>query len=74
MITLIYNNPCLFIQTSIALASTIYQLSQNPDKQHKLFEELRKAMPKPDSKLDVKTLENIPYLKACIKETLRYTG
>ncbi|KAF7270578.1 hypothetical protein GWI33_016469 [Rhynchophorus ferrugineus] len=57
--------------TSIALASTVYQLSQNPAKQQKLFEELRRAMPRPDSKIDVKTLEQVPYLKACIKETLR---
>ncbi|XP_018570997.1 probable cytochrome P450 49a1 [Anoplophora glabripennis] len=57
--------------TSIAAASTIYQLSQNADKQQKLFEELQKALPNPDSKVDVVAQNSIPYLKACIKETLR---
>ncbi|XP_056638973.1 probable cytochrome P450 49a1 [Diorhabda sublineata] len=57
--------------TSIALASTIYQLSQNPDKQEKLFKELRNTLPSEDSKVDISAQENMPYLKACIKETLR---
>ncbi|KAK9877540.1 hypothetical protein WA026_018647 [Henosepilachna vigintioctopunctata] len=57
--------------TSIAAASTIYQLSQNPDKQEKLFKELKGILPNPDSKFNSQTQENVPYLKACIKETLR---
>ncbi|KAH1000878.1 hypothetical protein HUJ04_013154 [Dendroctonus ponderosae] len=57
--------------TSIALASTIYQLSQNAEKQQVLFEELQKALPGQDSKVDVAAQEKMPYLKACIKETLR---
>nr|UUB32621.1 cytochrome P450 CYP49A1 [Dendroctonus rhizophagus] len=57
--------------TSIALASTIYQLSQNPEKQQILFEELQHALPGQDSKVDVEAQEKMPYLKACIKETLR---
>ncbi|KAL3288380.1 hypothetical protein HHI36_002828, partial [Cryptolaemus montrouzieri] len=57
--------------TSIAAASTIYQLSQNPDKQQKLFEELKNVLPNPNSKFDVRTQGKIPYLKACIKEALR---
>lgn len=60
-----------FLQTSIALASTIYQLSQNPEKQQLLFEELQNALPGQDSKVDVASQEKMPYLKACIKETLR---
>ncbi|XP_050295888.1 probable cytochrome P450 49a1 isoform X2 [Anthonomus grandis grandis] len=57
--------------TSIALASTIYQLSQNPQKQDILYRELKQIMPEPDTKVNVKAQENMPYLKACIKETLR---
>ncbi|XP_044746952.1 probable cytochrome P450 49a1 [Coccinella septempunctata] len=57
--------------TSIAVASTIYQLSQNPDKQEKLYQELKTVLPDVDSNFTVETQEKIPYLKACIKETLR---
>ncbi|KAJ8967411.1 hypothetical protein NQ314_002918 [Rhamnusium bicolor] len=57
--------------TSIAVASTIYQLTQNPEKQQSLFEELKKVLPNADSKVDVIAQENMPYLRACIKETLR---
>lgn len=59
------------MQTSIAAASTLYQLSQNPEKQERLFEELRTVLPEKDSKIDVNVQENVPYIKACIKETLR---
>lgn len=30
-------------------------------------------MPENDSNITVETTENMPYLRACIKETLRYT-
>lgn len=59
-------------QTSIAVASILYQLSQNPLKQNKLFEELKEALPSKNSKVTASVQENLPYLKACIKETLRY--
>lgn len=58
-------------QTSIAAASTIYQLSQNPEKQEKLYQELKKFMPQPDTKITADVQSNISYVKACIKETLR---
>lgn len=49
----------------------MYQLSQNEDKQDKLFTELKTALSDKDSKITPTTLEQLPYLKACIKETLR---
>ena len=49
----------------------MYQLSQNEDKQEKLFLELKKALSEKNSKITASTLEQLPYLKACIKETLR---
>lgn len=58
-------------QTSVAASSTMYQLSQNEDKQEKLFAELKKALGNKDSRITPATLEQLPYLKACIKETLR---
>lgn len=60
------------LQTSVAATSTIYQLSQNPDKQEILYNELKTIMPDPRSAVDTKILEQMPFLRACIKETLRY--
>ncbi|KAG5674551.1 hypothetical protein PVAND_004509 [Polypedilum vanderplanki] len=57
--------------TSVAISSTMYQLSQNQNKQQKLFEELSKNLATKTSEITPDTLENIPYLRACIKETLR---
>ncbi|CRL06719.1 CLUMA_CG019477, isoform A [Clunio marinus] len=57
--------------TSVAISSTMYQLSQNEDKQEKLFNELKQALVDKDSKVTSETLQQLPYLKACIKETLR---
>ncbi|XP_047106300.1 probable cytochrome P450 49a1 [Schistocerca piceifrons] len=57
--------------TSVAAASTLYQLSRNPEKQAALLRELRRALPTPRSPLSAAHLEGLPYLKACIKETLR---
>ncbi|XP_053966323.1 probable cytochrome P450 49a1 [Anastrepha ludens] len=57
--------------TSVAVSSTIYQLAKNPEKQQKLFEELRKVFPTREAEIDQNALEQIPYLRACIKETLR---
>lgn len=36
-----------------------------------LYEELKRIMPDPRSPVDTKTLEQMPFLRACIKETLR---
>ncbi|XP_052861749.1 probable cytochrome P450 49a1 [Anopheles cruzii] len=57
--------------TSVAATSTIYQLSQHPDKQEILFNEIKRSMPTPDTKFTISMLETMPYLRACIKETLR---
>ncbi|XP_067632322.1 probable cytochrome P450 49a1 [Eurosta solidaginis] len=57
--------------TSVAISSTIYQLARNPEKQQKLFEELQNVFPTTEAEVDQNALERIPYLRACIKETLR---
>lgn len=48
------------------LVFLFYELALNPEKAEKLYEELR------DSDIhDIKILQNLPYLNAVIKETLR---
>ncbi|PSN42871.1 putative cytochrome P450 49a1 [Blattella germanica] len=56
--------------TSVSVTSSLYQLAKNPEKQDKLFKELESLLPHPESPVDVKTLDKLTYLKACIKETL----
>lgn len=63
--------PLNIFKTSLAVASTLYQLSQNPEKQEKLHLELKNILPSTETKIDLSKLEKMSYLKACIKETLR---
>jgi hypothetical protein len=60
------------IQTSTAVASILYQLSQHPQKQEMLYDEIRTIVPTSNTPLTAQRLEQLSYLKACIKETLRY--
>ncbi|KAL1505575.1 hypothetical protein ABEB36_005109 [Hypothenemus hampei] len=57
--------------TSNAVASILYQLSINPEKQELLHEEILEKLPTTDAKLTTEKLEAMIYLKACIKETMR---
>ncbi|KAH8319750.1 hypothetical protein KR074_004911 [Drosophila pseudoananassae] len=57
--------------TSVAASSTIYQLAKNPDKQQKLLEELKKVFPSREAEINQSVLEQMPFLRACVKETLR---
>uniref|UniRef100_A0A1I8QAX8 Cytochrome P450 49a1 n=1 Tax=Stomoxys calcitrans TaxID=35570 RepID=A0A1I8QAX8_STOCA len=57
--------------TSVAVSSTIYQLAKNPEKQQKLFQELQRLFPTHEAEINQNVLEQIPYLRACVKETLR---
>jgi len=60
--------------TSTTCACTIYALSQNPDVDQKLFEELAAAFGK-DQDPDMEKLQKLPYLNAVVNETLRlYPG
>ncbi|KAJ4427848.1 hypothetical protein ANN_25627 [Periplaneta americana] len=61
----------MFRVTSVSTSSFLYQLAKNPEKQEKLYGELKEVLPTPDTPLDVKKMERLSYLKACIKETLR---
>lgn len=49
----------------------MYHLSQNPDKQDKLREEVHKYLPEKTSKLTPESLNTMPYMRAVLKEALR---
>ncbi|XP_048511072.1 probable cytochrome P450 49a1 isoform X2 [Athalia rosae] len=57
--------------TSNAVASVLYQLALHPEKQKRLYEEVSRVLPQPGLPIAAGHLEEMKYLKACIKETLR---
>lgn len=61
----------LFFQTSTVVANLLYHLAKNPSKQEKLREEILEILPNVDSKLTPTSLNSVPYMRACIKESMR---
>ena len=57
--------------TTTALASTLYMLAKNPEKQEILRKEILNILPEKSSKLTPQSLNSVPYLRAVIKEALR---
>ncbi|KAJ9594070.1 hypothetical protein L9F63_014503, partial [Diploptera punctata] len=57
--------------TSFATAITLYLLALNPEKQEKLYEELLHHVPDQNTELTIEKLNEMKYLKSCIKESLR---
>lgn len=51
--------------------SCLWHLSQNPDKQNRLREEVRKYLPSKSSKFTAESLNTMPYMRAVLKEALR---
>ncbi|XP_036331403.1 cytochrome P450 12b1, mitochondrial-like [Rhagoletis pomonella] len=58
--------------TSSAFISTLYLLSTNPEKQEALRKELLTLLPQENAPLTQENTKNLPYLRACIKEALRF--
>ncbi|GBP08688.1 Probable cytochrome P450 12d1 distal, mitochondrial [Eumeta japonica] len=58
--------------TSVTITAILLCLAKNPEKQRLLREEIFKVLPTKDSVLDDKNMKHLPYLRAVIKETLRY--
>lgn len=58
-------------QTSHSAASAIYYLAKNHDKQEKLFDELKRLLPDKNSPITADKLNEMKYMKACIKESMR---
>lgn len=57
--------------TSTALARTFFLLAMNPQVQDTLREELVNARRQTEGDLDYDTLNELPYLEAVCRETLR---
>ncbi|XP_061391254.1 cytochrome P450 CYP12A2-like [Musca vetustissima] len=57
--------------TSTTFTGLLLCLAKNPEKQEKLREEVRRLLPHKDSEFNEAVLKNMPYLRACIKESLR---
>jgi cytochrome P450 len=60
------------LQTASSVAIALYYLAKNPDKQQKLFEEIQRYVPEKDQPVTLGNLSELKYLKACIKESMRY--
>jgi cytochrome P450 len=50
----------------------LYQLALHPEKQALAYEEICKVLPQRDAPLEAINIDNLKYLRACIKETLRF--
>ncbi|KAK1123108.1 hypothetical protein K0M31_008741 [Melipona bicolor] len=57
--------------TANSEAFVLYHLAKNPRTQRKLYDEITSVLPNNDSPVTEKALRNMPYLKACLQETLR---
>ncbi|XP_071447542.1 probable cytochrome P450 301a1, mitochondrial [Hetaerina americana] len=57
--------------TSYSIAMAMYHLSKNPDKQNILFQEVKKLLPGKENEITEQILEEMKYLKACLKESAR---
>ncbi|XP_071446452.1 probable cytochrome P450 49a1 [Hetaerina americana] len=57
--------------TSYTMASALYCLSKNQDKQDLLFQELKMFLPKKDDIIKEEFLEDMKYLRGCLKEVFR---
>ncbi|NXG48504.1 CP24A protein, partial [Psilopogon haemacephalus] len=58
--------------TANSLLWVLYNLSRNPHVQQKLFQEIESVLAATESP-SAENLKNMPYLKACLKESMRLT-
>ncbi len=57
--------------TAVGATNILYCLAKNPEKQKLLREEILKVLPEKSSTLTPESMQNLPYLRAVIKETFR---
>ena len=60
------------LQTSHVMAFLLYFLTRNPEKQEILRQEVLSVVGPRGSPATLQALNKMPYLKACIKESLRF--
>ncbi|NXB53602.1 CP24A protein, partial [Leucopsar rothschildi] len=58
--------------TANSLLWALYNLSRNPHVQQKLFQEIQRVLAAQENP-SAESLRNMPYLKACLKESMRLT-
>ncbi|XP_076396038.1 putative cytochrome P450 12a5, mitochondrial isoform X2 [Megachile rotundata] len=69
--TLLMDMMILGVQATVnSEAFLLYYLARNPRSQRKLYEEIVSVLPS-DSSFTEKTLRSMPYLRACLQESLR---
>lgn len=65
--------PSVYIsQTANSMLWAIFNLSRNPDAQRRLLEEIRTVVPLNQDPCG-EHIKSMPYLKACLKESMRYS-
>ncbi|KAH8307549.1 hypothetical protein KR044_001692, partial [Drosophila immigrans] len=57
--------------TSSTFSAAMLCIATNPEKQGKLREEVMRVLPNKDSEFTEASMKNVPYLRACIKESQR---
>ena len=75
-VTIIIGQAIIFIMagfetTASTLSSLSYCLAKNPDVLEKLVDEVDRVVETSEGKIDQESIREMPYLEACIKETLR---
>lgn len=63
----------IYIQTARMLYFNMYCIAKNPGVQTKLYREIEQHLPG-DEPLTPEALSRMTYLKACVKETFRYSS
>jgi len=54
------------------VTNAILHLSANPEKQERLHQELKTFLPDPGTPITTEMLNGMKYLRACIKESMRF--
>lgn len=60
-----------FSQTSSTSATLLYHLAKNPAEQEQLREEVFRVLPDSEAGLERNALDQMPYMRACLKESMR---